>query len=113
MAEAAVGLDTSDPASKDDVVVNTMVLPVNREVDVTLRSEDVIHSLFIPNMRFKQDAVPGLMIHVHFTPDKVGEYEIACAELCGLGHYKMRAVVRVVSDQDFQTWMSQRLAEKQ
>ncbi len=112
-AESAIGLDTSDPASKDDVVVNTLVLPVNREVDVTLRSEDVIHSLFIPSMRFKQDAVPGLMIHVHFTPDKVGEYEIACAELCGLGHYKMRAAVRVVSEQDFQTWMAQRLAEKQ
>ena len=111
--EAAVGLDSTDPSSKDDVVSSTMVLPVNREVDLTLRSLDVIHSLFIPSMRFKQDAVPGLMIHMHFTPTQVGEYEIACAELCGLGHYKMRASLRVVSEADYEAWMAQRLAEKQ
>jgi cytochrome c oxidase subunit 2 len=64
-------------------------------------------------MRFKQDAVPGLMIHMHFTPTQTGEYEIACAELCGLGHYKMRASLKVVSEQEFQTWLKERLAEKQ
>ena len=66
--EAAVGLDTSDPAAKDDVVTGTMYLPVDREVDVSLRSVDVIHSFFVPNLRFKQDAVPGLNIHMHFKP---------------------------------------------
>ncbi len=111
--EAAVGLDTTDPASKDDVVVGTMYLPVNRTVDLTLRSQDVIHSFFVPSMRFKQDAVPGLMIHMHFTPDKVGDYEIACAELCGLGHYKMHGILKVVSQNDYDAWLSQRLAEKQ
>ena len=111
--EAAVGLDTEDPASKDDVVTGTMFLPVNREVDLTLRAQDVIHSLFIPAMRFKQDAVPGLMIHMHFTPDKIGDYEIACAELCGLGHYKMHAMLKVVSQKDFDVWLAQREAEKQ
>ncbi len=110
--EAAVGLDSTDAAAKDDFVVNTLYLPVNREADVTLRAEDVIHSLYIPAMRFKQDAVPGLMIHVHFTPDKIGDYEIACAELCGLGHYKMRATLRIVSQQDFDKWVAQREAEK-
>src|SRR5690242_2361158 len=75
--DAAVGLDTSDPAAKDDIVSGTMYLPVNKEVDLTLRSQDVIHSLFIPNMRFKQDAVPGLLIHMHFTPTQIGDYEIA------------------------------------
>ena len=109
----AVGLDDADPAGKDDVVTGTMVLPVNREVDLTLRSQDVIHSLFIPSMRFKQDAVPGLMIHMHFTPTQTGEYEIACAELCGLGHYKMHAVLKVVSEQDFAKWLAEREAEKQ
>lgn len=109
----AVGLDDADPASKDDVVSGTMYLPVNHEVDLTLRSQDVIHSLFIPNMRFKQDAVPGLMIHMHFTPTKVGDYEIACAELCGLGHYKMHGLVKVVSAEDFSKWMAQKEAEKQ
>ena len=111
--EAALGMDSTDPASKDDFVTSTLVLPVNREIDVTLRAEDVIHSFYIPAMRFKQDAVPGLMIHLHFTPDKVGDYEIACAELCGLGHYKMHAMLKVVSQQDYETWAAQRLAEKQ
>ena len=62
-----------------------MYLPVNRQVDLTLRAVDVIHSFFVPSFRFKQDAVPGLAIHMHFTPTEIGEYEIACAELCGLG----------------------------
>jgi len=110
---SAVGVDSSDPASKDDIVVGTMMLPVNRQVDLTLRAQDVIHSLFIPSMRFKQDAVPGLMIHMHFTPDKIGDYEIACAELCGLGHYKMHAMLKVVSQADFDAWLAQREAEKQ
>src|SRR5438045_7103065 len=66
--EAALGLDTKDGASKDDVVTGTMVVPVNREIEVILRSHDVIHSFFVPAMRFKQDAVPGLAIHMHFTP---------------------------------------------
>jgi cytochrome c oxidase subunit II len=110
---AALGIDTDDPAAKDDVVVGTMYLPVNREVDLTLRAEDVIHSFYVPAMRFKQDAVPGLAIHMHFTPDKIGQYEIACAELCGLGHYKMHGVLHVVSQPDFDHWLAQREAEKQ
>jgi cytochrome c oxidase subunit II len=111
--EAAIGLDTSDPASKDDFVVNTMVVPVNREVEVILRSEDVIHSFFIPSMRFKQDAVPGLAIKMHFTPITIGDYEIACAELCGLGHYKMHGHVQVVSQADYDKWLAAKEAEKQ
>jgi cytochrome c oxidase subunit 2 len=111
--EAALGLDTTDPASKDDIVTSTLVLPVNREVEIILRSQDVIHDFYVRELRFKQDAVPGLLIHLHFTPDKVGEYEVACAELCGLGHYKMRATLRVVSDDEFAKWQAARLAEKQ
>jgi cytochrome c oxidase subunit 2 len=111
--EAAVGLDTNDAAAKDDIVSGTMLLPVNREVDLTLRSQDVIHSLFIPSMRFKQDAVPGLMIHMHFTPTQTGDYEIACAELCGLGHYKMHGMLKVVSQEEFDKWLAAKEAEKQ
>jgi cytochrome c oxidase subunit II len=111
--EAAVGLNTSDPASKDDVVTGTMYLPVNREVDISLRAVDVIHSFFVPSLRFKQDAVPGLNIHMHFKPTVIGEYEIACAELCGLGHYKMHGMVHVVSQEDFDKWLADREAEKQ
>ena len=112
-SEAAIGLDTSDPAAKDDVVTGIMYLPVNREVDLTLRAVDVIHSFFIPSMRFKQDAVPGLAIHMHFTPVETGDYEIACAELCGLGHYKMHGMLKVVSQEDFDKWLAAREAEKQ
>ena len=111
--EGALGLDTTDPASKDDVVVNTMVVPVNREIEVILRAHDVIHSFFVPAMRFKQDAVPGLAIHMHFTPTQTGDFEIACAELCGLGHYRMHGIVRVVSQDEFDKWLAAREAEKQ
>jgi cytochrome c oxidase subunit 2 len=111
--EAAIGLDTSDAASKDDVVTGTMYVPVNREVEVILRAQDVIHSFFVPAMRFKQDAVPGLAIHMHFTPISIGDYEIACAELCGLGHYKMHGMLKVVSQEEFDKWLAAREAEKQ
>lgn len=109
----ALGLDSADPASKDDLITGTMVVPVNREIEVILRSHDVIHSFFVPAMRFKQDAVPGLAIHLHFTPIQTGDYEIACAELCGLGHYKMHGIVKVVSDAEFTQWLAAREAEKQ
>ena len=111
--EAALGLDANDPASKDDVVVNTMVVPVNREIELILRAHDVIHSFFVPAMRFKQDAVPGLAIHMHFTPTQTGDFEIACAELCGMGHYRMHGIVRVVSQDEFDKWLAAREAENQ
>jgi cytochrome c oxidase subunit II len=111
--ESAVGLDTSDPAAKDDVVTGTMYLPVNREVEVILKAHDVIHSFFVPAMRFKQDAVPGIAIRMHFTPITTGDYEIACAELCGMGHYKMHGMLKVVSQDEFDKWLAAREAEKQ
>lgn len=111
--ESALGLDPGDPASKDDVVTGAMVVPVNREVEVILRAHDVIHSFFVPAMRFKQDAVPGLAIHMHFTPISTGDYEIACAELCGLGHYRMHGMLKVVSQEEFDKWLAAREAEKQ
>jgi cytochrome c oxidase subunit 2 len=111
--QGALGLDSQDPASKDDIVVNTMVVPVNREIEVILRAHDVIHSFFVPAMRFKQDAVPGLAIHMHFTPTQTGDFEIACAELCGMGHYRMHGIVRVVSQDEFDKWLAAREAENQ
>ena len=111
--EAAVGLDPTDPAGKDDIVTSTLVLPVNREVGITLRAQDVIHDFFVREMRIKQDAVPGLMIPMHYTPNKLGNYEAACAELCGLGHYKMRADVKVVTQSEFDAWMAAREKERQ
>src|SRR5216684_4012988 len=83
------GLDPADPDGKDDVVVPVMAVPVNREVELLLRSQDVTHAFFVRELRLKQDTVPGMLIRVHFTATETGTYEIPCAELCGLGHYRM------------------------
>lgn len=100
-----LGLDPSDPAGKDDIVSSALVLPVGREADLILRAQDVIHSVFIPAMRLKQDAVPGMEIHTHVKPLETGTYELTCSQLCGLGHYHMRAAVRVVSEDEFKKWL--------
>ena len=102
-----LGLDPGDPAGKDDIVSSTLMLPVGRLVQLDLRAQDVIHSVFIPAMRFKQDAVPGMDIHAHFTPTQTGNYELVCSQLCGLGHYRMKAVVRVVSEEEFKDWLKE------
>ncbi len=107
-----IGLDYNDPASKDDIVFQAseeykIYLPVNVPVVFRLTSRDVIHSFFLPHFRVKQDAVPGMITQVWFTPKKIGEYELACAELCGLGHYKMRGKVKVVSKEEFEKWLSE------
>jgi cytochrome c oxidase subunit II len=103
-----LGLDPGDPAGRDDIVSSTLVLPVNQPVELELRAQDVIHSVFIPAMRFKQDAVPGMDIHTHFTPTVIGTYEMVCTQLCGLGHYRMRASVRVLGEEDFKRWLNSR-----
>jgi len=109
-----VGLDRNDPAAKDDVVtVNEMRAVVDKPVRVRLRSKDVIHSFFLPNMRVKQDAVPGMAISVWLVPTKTGEFELACAELCGNGHYRMKARLIVEkTEQDLNNWVKQKLAEQ-
>lgn len=103
-----LGIDPNDPTGRDDVVSTTLMLPVGREVELDLRGQDVIHSLFIPAMRFKQDTVPGMTIKTRLKPTQVGSFEIACAELCGTGHYRMRAVARVVSEEQFAAWLKSR-----
>jgi len=102
-----IGIDRNDPVAKDDIVsVGIMHVPVGKPVRVRLRSKDVIHSFFLPNFRLKQDAVPGMGIEVWFTPTKPGQYEIACAELCGLGHYRMKAALTVdESEAKYNEWL--------
>ena len=107
-----MGLNTSDPAAKDDVVTGTMYLPVDREVDLSLRSVDVIHSFFVPTCASSRMRCRTQYPHA-LQADTIGEYEIACAELCGLGHYKMHGMVHVVSQEDFDKWLAAREAEKQ
>jgi cytochrome c oxidase subunit 2 len=100
------GLDrVRDLASKDDITSAALVLPVNRPVELQLLSQDVIHGFYIRELRIQQDMVPGMEIPVYFTPTRIGTYEIVCSQLCGLGHYRMRAYLQVVSDSDFEKWM--------
>jgi len=81
------------------------VVPVNTNVVFDLRSRDVIHSFFVPEFRLKQDAMPGMEIPVWFNVNKIGEYDLICAELCGWGHYKMAGRVKVVSQKDFEAFL--------
>ncbi|MET0646198.1 MAG: cytochrome c oxidase subunit II [Pyrinomonadaceae bacterium] len=96
-----VGLDGADPAAKDDVVTQTFIAKTNAPVQLTLTARDVTHSFWVPQLRFKQDAVPGLDVKVHFTPQQTGQYEIACAELCGQQHYKMRSYMLVIPADEY------------
>ena len=97
-----VGLDNTDASAADDIVTSTIAIPVNRPVELRLRSKDVIHNFWVPQLRFKQDLVPGMEIKVHFTANKIGSYELACAELCGQLHFKMRAFMLVLPEEEIQ-----------
>jgi cytochrome c oxidase subunit 2 len=107
-AENPIGLDRTDPDGKDDIVdTNNLTIPVDRPILVHLSSLDVIHSFGLVEMRVKQDAVPGLDIPVWFIPNKIGEFEIACSQLCGLGHYRMRGFIHVKSQADYDAWLKE------
>jgi cytochrome c oxidase subunit 2 len=104
-----VGIDRTSPFGKDDLIVpGDLHLIVGRPVIIELSSLDVIHSFGIPAMRVKQDAVPGMPASVWFTPTQAGEFEVACSQLCGAGHYRMRAVITVESEQAFRTFLATR-----
>ncbi len=101
-----LGLDMDDPAAADDIVrLNQMHVPSDRPIRVKIRAKDVLHSFGLPNFRVKQDAVPGMVIEVGFQPTRTGEFEIVCSQLCGLGHYRMRAFLTVESQEDFDRWL--------
>jgi cytochrome c oxidase subunit II len=102
------GKDGAVGTSDDYTIRGQIHVPVNRPIVATLTAEDVIHSFFVPAFRIKQDAVPGMQIRVWFQPTKPGVYELGCAELCGLGHYRMRAVVTVHTQEDYDRWMAER-----
>jgi cytochrome c oxidase subunit 2 len=105
------GLDTThDQDSKDDVVTAEMAIPVNREIHLLMHAKDVGHSFYVPELRVQQDFVPGLDVSIHFTATKVGKYEIVCTQLCGLGHYNMKANLEVKSQEDYDAWIKQQAA---
>lgn len=105
-----LGLDPNDPAAQDDLVLPIAAVPVNRQVELILKAKDVTHSFFVRELRFKQDTVPGLVIRLRFTAEKVGTYEIACAELCGLGHHRMRSTLKVLPPDEFENWLREQAA---
>ena len=103
-----LGLDRMDPAGRDDITtINQMHVPVDQPVIVHLSSKDMIHSFALPQMRVKQDAIPGVAQPVWFTPTQTGEWEIACSQLCGLGHYRMRGFYTVESEADYRAWLAE------
>jgi cytochrome c oxidase subunit 2 len=107
-----LGIDPRDPAGVDDIVARTLVVPVSRPVNLILRAKDVTHDFYVPALRLKHDAVPGMKIDIHFTALKEGRYEIACAELCGQLHHQMRAILEVKSQAEYAEWMEERSRDK-
>jgi len=108
-----LGLDPRDPYAVDDIVSSQLVLPAGREVDLALRSTDVIHGFAIPALRLKQNAMPGETAHIHFTPTVPGDYAILCTQVCGTGHYRMNATLRILPPNQFNAWLMQREAAQQ
>ena len=103
------GINLDDPYGKDDVLIQSDVinLETNRPVKILLRSVDVLHNWYVPQFRAKMDAVPGIVTYYWFEPNKVGEYEVLCAEYCGVGHYAMRGGVEVQSKENYNKWLSE------
>ncbi len=102
------GLDPKDPVGQDDVLVinNEVRLPLDKPVKVLLRSKDVLHDFYVPQMRSKMDMVPGMVSYFWFTPTKTGKYEVLCAEYCGVGHYNMRGHMIVEEQDAFDQWLN-------
>lgn len=101
------GIDETDAAATDDVSNAALRVPAGQVIELRLNAQDVIHSFFVRELRLKQDAVPGMEIPLRFLADKPGTYEIACAELCGLGHHQMRSVLIVLPPAEFADWLAQ------
>jgi cytochrome c oxidase subunit 2 len=101
-----IGLDEADPNAKDDSVTTALAIPSGRPVELILRSKDVIHDIWVPQLRFKQDLVPGMAIRVHFTANQPGKYELACAELCGQLHFKMKSYMLVLPEAEHRALVS-------
>jgi len=121
-----LGIDRSDPAAQDDITtINQLHLPVDTPVIVHLSSKDVIHSFMLNEFRVKQDAIPGVDIPTHFVPtvttaemrerrgDPSFNYEIACAQLCGLGHYRMRGFVTIETQAEYERWLAEKAPGEQ
>lgn len=103
-------LHTPDDVFRYDGLIH---LPANEEVLLLIKSADVLHSFFLPNLRMKQDVVPGMAQHMWFKATQTGEFDVVCAELCGWGHYKMKARVTFQSREDYDRWLEEKYAEQE
>lgn len=110
-ASNPIGIDRGDATAQDDIgLLNVLMLPVDRTAVIQLTSRDVIHSFTLNEMRVKQDATPGMTSRVWFTPTLTGDWEIACSQLCGAGHYRMRGEYHVVSPAQWDQWLAAEVA---
>lgn len=101
-----LGIDPNDPNGKDDIAtLNQLNLPIGKPAVIHLTSKDVMHSFALPVMRVKQDVIPGMSIPTWFTPTKTGKFEIACAQLCGLGHYRMKGFLNIYTQEEYDQWL--------
>ena len=103
------GADGKFGTADDKMLLDEMHVPVNKPIRVILKSQDVIHSFFVPQFRIKQDAVPGHEIRAWFDATKPGKYEWPCAELCGFGHSGMRGWIYVHTPEEYQKWAAENL----
>jgi len=119
-AENPIGLDRDDSFAKDDVYVPQMHIPVNTPINVSLSTKDVIHNFKLPELRVSQDAIPGMQVPIYFKATMTSEeflaklegtaregmgYEIACAQLCGNSHYRMKGYMTVHKEEDYNNWL--------
>jgi cytochrome c oxidase subunit 2 len=108
-ADNPLGVNPQDRFGQDDVIVDLadLYLPVDKPVKMVLRSIDVLHDFYVPEFRAKMDMVPGMVTYFWFTPTRTGEFEILCAELCGVGHGFMRGYVQIVEETEYETWLQE------
>jgi cytochrome c oxidase subunit 2 len=100
------GLDpANDTTARDDIVSGTLAVPVDRPILLSMHAKDVGHAFYVPELRIQQDFVPGLVIPLQFTAKQIGKHEIVCTQLCGLGHYSMRAYLDVMAPDDYARWV--------
>lgn len=108
-----LGLDPDDPNGNDDFnSINNLHVPVGKPVLIRLMSKDVIHSFKVPVLRLTQDAIPGQEIPLWFETTRTGTFDIACAQLCGLGHYRMRGQIHIQTDADYQAWLDEQQVDE-
>jgi cytochrome c oxidase subunit 2 len=107
--ENLFGINLDDPYGKDDILIQSSELHIKKDkpVKILLRSVDVLHNFYVPQFRAKMDSVPGVVTYYWFEPNKIGEYEVLCAEYCGVGHYGMRGTVFVDNEQNYKNWLNE------